>query len=494
MPALFRPETITIHPSEVGGLPEVIVDGFGAPGPDGAWTVEVDEAVLTSTQDSATDRGLRERAMRAWLRRGLPETRDVLAEAADARREIASLLGRPSWLALRAERMAIGGIEALEAFLDGLEPRLARLAQRELDAQREVLAEETGDPGVVLQEWDWRYVDGRQRARAGSDPDALRAYLPFEACLEALATLGESMFGVRMEPRPERAGWHPDVRAFDLVDRDTGRLVSELFVDPYVREGKGSNAWADVFDPGDDGTFGVPRPRVMTLVTNAPAPVEGAADASTIGLYELDTLFHEYGHVLDYALDASRWWPMRDDWDRFDWVEGPSVFLGTWALRAPVLRSIGRHHATGEPVPEAMLASLETLNGLNAAFKTLRHVSMARVDALVHGAERIPLEEADARAWAVRRLPPVEGANFTATFAHLLGGYDGAVHGFAWDTVLQDDLMAGFEEGGLLAPEVGAAYRRAVLEAPWTGDPLLRVAAFRGRPWSFEPFLRRIGS
>jgi Zn-dependent oligopeptidase len=298
------------------------------------------------------------------------------------------------------------------------------------------------------------------------------------------------MFGVRLEPRPERRAWHPDVRAFDLVDRDTGRLISELFVDPYVRDGKGSNAWADCLDPGADESFGEARPRVMVLVTNAPAPTEGS---STIGLYELDTLFHEYGHVLDFALDASRWWPIRDDWERFDWVEAPSVFLGEWSLRAPVLRTIGRHHETGEPIPEPLLASIEALQGLNAAFKTLRHLSMARVDGLVHGPDPIPIEEADARAWAVRRLPAVDGGNFTATFAHLLGGYDGAVHGFAWDTVLKDDLTAGFEEGGMLSPEVGARYRTAVLEAPWTLDPLERVTRFRGRPWSDEPFLRRLG-
>ena len=69
---------------------------------------------------------------------------------------------------------------------------------------RLLLVEETGDADAVVQEWDWRYLDGRQRARAGSDPDALRDYLPFEACLDAVASLGESVFGVRLEPRPER--------------------------------------------------------------------------------------------------------------------------------------------------------------------------------------------------------------------------------------------------------------------------------------------------
>ena len=124
----------------------------------------------------------------------------------------------------------------------------------------------------------------------------------------------------------------------------------------------------------------------------------------------------------------------------------------------------------------------------------LRWVSMARLDGLLHGPEAITIEEADERAWAVRRIPRVEGGLFAGTFVHLVGGYDAAIHGFSWDEVLRYDLAEGFEEGGLLSPEVGAAYRASVLEAPWTQDPLARIVAFRGRPWSFEPFLRKLGS
>ena len=491
MPALSRPQVVAIRRDEADGLPGVIVDGFGEPGPDGTWAVTLDDAVVTAVIESATNRSVRERVVRGWLSRGLPETRDILDELTVARREIARLLGRPSWLALRADRMAIGGVDAVEAFLDGLEARLDPLALADLEAMRQVLVEETGDPGAVLEEWDYRFADARLRARSGADPGAFRDYLPFDACLDAVASLGESVFGVRLQPRPERSAWHPDVQAFDLVDRDSGTLIAALFLDPYARQDKGSNAWADVLDPGDDGTFGEPRPRVMVLVTNAPAPVDGV---STISLFELETLFHEYGHVLDFALDGSRWWPIRDDWERYDWVEGPSQFLGHWAKRPEVLRTIGRHVETGDPIPEPMLASLAELEGLNTAFQVLRWVSMARLDGLLHGPDPITVEEADARAWAVRRIPRVEGALFAGTFAHLLGGYDAAIHGFSWDEVLRADLEAGFREGGLLSPQVGAAYRSAVLEAPWTLEPVERVARFRGRPWSFEPFLRELGT
>ena len=52
MPAHYRPESITVRTTEAGGLPEVVVDGFGEPGADGSWTVDVDESVATSVRKS----------------------------------------------------------------------------------------------------------------------------------------------------------------------------------------------------------------------------------------------------------------------------------------------------------------------------------------------------------------------------------------------------------------------------------------------------------
>jgi Zn-dependent oligopeptidase len=52
--------------------------------------------------------------------------------------------------------------------------------------------------------------------------------------------------------------------------------------------------------------------------------------------------------------------------------------------------------------------------------------------------------------------------------------------------------MSRFERDGVTSPAVGMAYRRAILEAPWTQDPLDGLAAFLGRPWSADAFFERI--
>ena len=490
-PALGRPITIEIPEEEVAGLPAGVLALLGEADGSGRRTVVVTDPVVNAVLESAPSRALRERVARASLRKGYPDTTEVLDEVADARRAIARLLGETSWMELRAPRLAIGGVGAVERFIDEVQPPLARRAADELRSMQRLLAEETGDPDAVVEEWDWRYLDARQRAREGIDPAIVRDYLPFESVLEGLWRLSDEVFGVRVVPVSGRAAWHPDVRAYDLVDAATGDDIAQLFVDPFARPGKAGSAYAEVVDPGDDGAFGgAPRPRVMLLGTNAPAPGDGP---STLGFVEIDMVFHEYGHVLDFALDRSPWWPIREDWTEFDWVEAASTFLGRWGQHPDVMRTFARHATTSEPVPDAMLAALARLDAVNTGLRAIRYLSMGRLDMLLHGDERIAALDADRRAWSLRGIPYVDDTSFVGTFLHMVAGYSAATYGFVWDSALRDDLFAGFGPD-LLSPVAGARYRAAILEAPWTQPPLERMEAFLGRPWSTAAFLERSGS
>ena len=476
---------------ELDGVPETVMATLGPGSAPGTYDVPINEAVFYAVIERAHRRDVRERVNRARLNRGMPANREILDEAVAVRRRLAQLLGYRSWLELRVESLAAADAKSIERFIDDTAAQIAPFAQAELEAMRGLLLSEPGaSPDLVVEDWDWRYADAAQRGAAGADLEQLRAYLELEGVVRGLADLSESVFGVRLVEHPERTGWHPDVRAFDLEDRDSGEVLARTFFDPYVREGKAGNPFAELLDPGLRGAAGLDRPPTLALMASAPEPSHGP---SLIAFDDVDTLFHEYGHILDFGLAQSRFALQRGEaWIQSDWVEGPSLFLGAWGRHPEVMAHFGRHHLTGEPIPADILEPLQPLASLNTAVRMVRWLSMARVDVLLHGEEPMTIDETTRRSWSMRGTPIPEGTCEQATYPQLIIGYDCATYGFVWDTILRDDLMSRFEHEGMTSPELGMAYRRAILEAPWTRDPLGGHAEFMGRPWSTDAFMEAI--
>ena len=78
-------------------------------------------------------------------------------------------------------------------------------------------------------------------------------------------------------------------------------------------------------------------------------------------------------------------------------------------------------------------------------------------------------------------------------FGHLMGGYDAGYYGYLWAEVIGDDMFSRFASEGILSPEVGAEYRREILEPGGSRDAEELVRAFLGREPSNDEFLRLRG-
>lgn len=481
---------LEVATADLDGLAPGLVATFQQGSAPDTVDVPVNYANFFAIMERAANRGLRERTLRAWMTRGVPENVAVLDEVLAARGRIAEVLGHLSWQALRATELAAHDAATINTFIGDMGERLMPVVRRDLDAMAVALRAGPGTPDdLVVQDWDWRYADRLQREALGVDLDQLADYLELDAVLAGLAELSEEVFGVRLAAHPERRGWHPDVRPFDMVDAASGRVVARLFIDPYVRHGKQPGAWVEVLLPGG-GRNGEPRPPTMSLVLNAPAPATGP---SVLSAEEVETLFHEYGHALNFGLGAGRFVLHRGQWLKFDFVEGPSSFLGRWGLQPAVMSRFARHRETGAPIPQALLDGLVRAESLNAGFKVQRLLSQGMLDAILHGANPPSIEDANREAWRLRGTPYVEGALFPASLTHFVGGgYDAALYGYSWSEVIRDDLLERFEAGGLTSPAMGAAYRSTILEVPWTSDTVAAVNAFLGRRWSADAFLARV--
>jgi Zn-dependent oligopeptidase len=485
---LATPRHLDVPRADLDGVPDATVESLAPGSAPGTVDFVLSLPNYWAVIERGRNRDLRRRVYVAWMRKGYPENVAILEEVLACRRRIAELLGYPSWQALRAENLAAPSTRWINAFIAEMSGRLAPLVAREHEAMADIMRAQPETPADFrLEDWDWRFANQLQRAALGAGPESLMPYLEIGNVLEGLADLSEEVFGLRLVPHPERRGWDPEVRAFDVVDVETGRVLAHLLMDPFAREGKQPGAWADVLLPGRGGRDA--QPPTLGLVMNAAPRGEGP---SLLTIDDVDTIFHEYGHVMNFACGHRRFAIHREAWIPFDFIEGPSSFVGRWSLRPEVMARFGRHHETGEPIPGHLMEALTRAASLNQAIEVQREFWLGQFDALLHRADPMSIDDAERAAWTIRGLPFPDETHLAASISHIVSGsYHGALYGYAWSELIREDLLARFEQAGLASPEIGARYRRTILDVGWLDDPVAAVNEFLGRPWSADAFLAK---
>ncbi|MGY1639125.1 M3 family metallopeptidase [Geodermatophilus sp. SYSU D00742] len=442
------------------------------------------------------DRALRQRVFEASVSRASAGEHDngpVAARIARLRAERARLLGFATHADLVLADQTAGSTEAVDAMLTSMVgPSLAN-AEAEATALTEVAAR---DGVTELAPWDWAFYSERVRAeRYAVDTAALRPWFELDRVLvDGVFRAAELLYGYRFAPRPDLAGYHPDVRVWEVTDAG-GDTVGLYLGDFYAREGKRGGAWMSSF---------VTQSRLLgtkpVVVNNL--NVTRAADGrpTLLTLDEVNTLFHEFGHTL-HGLSSSVTYP------RFagtavprDFVEFPSQVNEMWALWPEVLAGYARHVETGEPLPASVVEAIEAAQLWGEGFATLEYLAATLLDQAWHRItpgtevgdpaefERAALEAAGV---AHHLVPP---RYRTTYFQHVFaGGYAAGYYSYIWSEVLDADTVEWFRENGGLRRENGDVFRERLLSVGGSVDPLEAFRAVRGRDADPTPLLRRRG-
>jgi thimet oligopeptidase len=90
-------------------------------------------------------------------------------------------------------------------------------------------------------------------------------------------------------------------------------------------------------------------------------------------------------------------------------------------------------------------------------------------------------------------MPHPEDTSDAASFVHLMDGYDAGYYGYLWSKVFGDDMWSRFAAEGIMNREVGAAYRREILERGAAADAAVLLRRFLGREPSNATFLELLG-
>jgi oligopeptidase A len=483
-------DDLVLSEGDLEGLPQSFIDRLPAGPEPGSRLLASGYATTFPFIEQSPRRDLREAAIAKYYSRAAALNAPVLAEIVAARRRAAAILGADSWSQFANEARMSGGRAEVMAFLEGLVKPLQSLAAEEREAMREAFRADGFGDDLLLS--DWMHLHERQRASAGVDFERLADYFPVDGLLERMVALLGGVFGVAISAVSGASVWHPDVRVYRIDDTATGEHLTDVYLDLFARDGKRPGGWMQPLRLPDNTPGRPRRPAVIQLVLNFAAP---AGNGPTLLRHDdVVGLIHEFGHVLEFGLARNDGAMVTDSWMELDFVEAPSQIMEHWAWSPAVIQQLGRHHATGEPPPDELVAGLPAARRLNIGSYTLFFfIFRSLVDQYLHGPEPVDAMDAYRRGFAVTGFPFMEGTFQPGTFDHIVGIYDAGFYSYIWAQVFGDDMFSAFRDGGLLSPDVGARYRREVLEPSWGVPGRRRVENFLGRPPSDRAFLERLG-
>jgi peptidyl-dipeptidase Dcp len=458
------------------------------------WVITLSRSSVEPFLTFSTRRDLREKAWRAWVARGaLHPARDnavLIREILSLRAERARLIGHADHAAFRlADTMAQHPDAAERLLRAAWEPAKRRAAEER--AELAALARTEGHEGAI-EAWDWRFWAERARkAKHDFDGAALKPYFELEAMLRAVFATATRLFGVHFAERKDIPLYHPDVRAFEVLDED-GAHRGVFLLDNFARVGKRSGAWMSSFRVADalDG-------RVSPIVVNNNNLAKSSP--TLLSFDDARTLFHEFGHALHGLLSTARYPSQSGTAVLGDFVEFPSQVLEHWLTVPETLRTHALHHETGEKLPEAMLQKLLAARNEGQGFATVEYVASALIDLALHRhpvPNSLELDAFEAEFLAEIGMPEAISLRHRPIhFGHLFagGGYAAGYYFYLWAEVLDADGFEAFEEAGDAFHPALAQKLKAIYQAGDTRPPMDLYVDFRGREPQVDALLRKRG-
>ena len=473
---------VVFSPDEVIGLPRDYLDKAKRDD-KGNYLLGFEYPEYLPFMANAENEEARRRYQFAFQNRGTPRNIELLAEAMRLRKEMAGLFGLSSYAEFATRRRMVGNPQAVEKFLREVKSAVREVERKEIAELTALKAATLHKPvgEVRLQRWDADYYQEQQRkARFNVDQEALRQYFPTEASIQWVMAIASRLYGVRFVPATVPT-WHPDVRYFDVFDATSGKLKGGVYIDPFPRAGKFSHAAAW---PVRGSAKRSRRTPISALVANL--------NPAGLNSEELETLVHEFGHVMHGVLSDTQYATLAGTSVQLDFVEAPSQMFEEWARRRESLALLPQFCKPACPaIDEARLKQLSAARLYGAGIRYSRQHLYAAYDMAASG-ETVPDPQAQwEKMEGETPLGYVPGTHFAGTFSHIISGYTAGYYGYMWSQVLALDMLSKFD-GNLMDPVTGRRFRTTILAQGSQKPAAQLVRDFLGREPSNEAFIAEI--
>ena len=426
---------------------------------------------------------------------------EICKRLVNLRREIAQLLGYKTYADYVLKRRMASNVKSVYKLLDDLIDAYKPTAEKELEelkksvpssfAKKDAKGKET-----ALMPWDTGFYSHKlQLKKYNIDAEMLRPYFELSKVIDGVFGLANRLYGITFKENKDIPVYHPDVKAYEVFDRD-GSYLAVFYADFHPRKGKQGGAWMTEYQGQFIDKKGENvRPHV-SVVMNLTKPTEDKPALLTLS--EVETFLHEFGHSLHGMFANTRFESLSGTNVWWDFVELPSQFMENYSVEKDFLRTFAFHYQTGEPLPDELIKRIVKSRNFMVATACLRQVSFGLLDMAYYTqrkeftADIIPFEkQAWKRAILGRQLPDT---CMTVQFSHIMaGGYAAGYYSYKWAEVLDADAFSVFKKNGIFDQATAQSFRDNILSKGGTEHPMILYKRFRGTEPTINALLKRNG-
>ena len=492
---------LLLTPEQTDGLPQSALDAYAQAAKDknkDGYLVTLHAPSFVPFMKYSTHRALRQQLYMAYNTQCTHEDEfnnlEIVQKLVNLRLERAQLLGFDTVadyvLSRRMAENSTNVYKLLNELLEAYTPT----AHQEVEEVKN-LAKELEGEDFELMPWDWAYYSEKLKEKKFNlNEEELRPYFELKNVIQGVFGLATQLYGITFEENPDIPVYHPDVKAYEVHDKD-GSFLAVLYTDFHPRASKRSGAWMTSYKEQWKDEKGNSRPHV-SVTMNFTKPSEDKPALLTFS--EVNTFLHEFGHALHGMFANTTYQSMSGTNVYWDFVELPSQIMENFAIEKDFLNTFAKHYQTGENIPEEMIQRIVDASNFNVAYACLRQLSFGLLDMAWY--TRTEPFEGDVRsyekkAWEKAQvLPGIEETCMTVQFSHIMaGGYAAGYYSYKWAEVLDADAFSLFQEKGIFDAATANSFRENVLSKGGTEHPMVLYKRFRGQEPSIDALLKRNG-
>jgi len=397
---------------------------------------------------------------------------EIIEKVFVLRQELASLFSVENYSDYKLEDTMAISTKTVMDFLDKLLIKIKPLLERDINILLSYSKEDNIDK---IEPYDIAYYSRIHTEKETINKEELKKYFPIRQTIKNVFDIYQTLLNYRFVDITEahkETIWNDEVKLF-MVKSDEN-IIGYFYLDLFPRDGKYGHA--AVF------------PCINKSESTHPVAAMACNFAKDyMNFNELETFFHEFGHVMHHISSVSKISSTTSFSCESDFVETPSQMFEEWCYINKTLKIIS------PTITDDIIEKIKKQRNILQGYHYARQLSFCYLDMNVHSKNynHNSFETNKRVTKEILGLDIQEDTNSVASFGHLMNGYDAGYYGYLWSLVYAKDLFTKFNDHEL-DMNIGLEFRDEILSQGSIRPSMESIKIFLGREPNEDAFIESI--